>query len=95
MPEREEMKFVNPRRIEITVEKLDGSSAKLSCEHITTEMVREIGKAAETAERDGAKALCQQMATFFGGKHEDYKEYDARVITQVIRWMTEQIKNPT
>ena len=91
----ESMRFLNPRKIEVEVQKLDGSTAHLVCEAITSEMTDAVGRAAAQAERDPGKALCTQMSTFFGGKREDYEWYDTRVLMQVIRWMTEQIRNPT
>lgn len=92
---QEQLKFLNPRKIEVEVQKLDGSSTHLECERITAEMVQQTNKAASEAERDPAGSLCRQMMIFFGGSKDDYREYDARVLMQVIRWMTEQIRNPT
>lgn len=89
----EELKlFSNPSKIRITVETLDGSTMPLTCEKITQDMVERLSKAADSK---ASMALYEQMAVFFGGKARDYGEIDARVVTQVIMFMTEQMKNPT
>ncbi len=91
----DELKFLNPRKIEIEAQKLDGTMAHLECAKITADMVHSIGKAAQGADKNTDRALCEQMAVFFGGKHEDYRTFDMRIITQIIQWMTEQMRNPT
>jgi hypothetical protein len=91
----EEVKFVQPKPIEVEVQKMDGSMVKLQCPRITADMMHAIGEASKLADKNADRALCMQMAIFFGGEHKDYREYDTRVVTQVIMWMTEQIRNPT
>ena len=88
----EEMKFVRPKKLELQVERLDGTMMHLECEQITQDMVRRIGDAAD---KKAHTALYEQMAVFFGGKKEDYSGIDARVVTQVIQWMTAQMRDPT
>ena len=93
-----DFKFLRPKKIEAEVEKLDGTVVHLECDQITLPMASAVFAAAKKVEDggDAAVALCDQMAAFFGGASEDYQEdYDVRTITQIIKWMTGLIKNPT
>ena len=91
----DELQFMNPKPIGVSVQKLDGNVVELECPKITTDMVKSTQDAAKHADKDAGGALCEQMAIFFGGKKDDYKVFDARVIKRVIEWMSEQFKNPT
>ena len=94
--ERQSFEFLNPRQIEVNVQKLDGSMEKLVCARLTNEMVKAIGEASKEVERKPDEATAKQIAVFFGGDwREYYAEYDNRVLQQVLRWMTEQLRNPT
>ena len=94
--EKQQFQFLNPRRIEVELQKLDGSMTKLGCERITNEMVKQIGEATKDVDRRPDEAAAKQIAVFFGGDwREYYSDFDNRVLQNVLRWMTEQIRNPT
>jgi hypothetical protein len=86
------MKFLNPKKIEIDMENMAHEVKHYECDQITKEMltkVIEIGKKSHPG-----KALFEQIAVYFGGTAEDYKEYDVRVIKSAIAWMTDEMANP-
>ncbi len=88
--------FFNPRKIEVDVQMLDGTMAHLECEVVTNEMVKAIGVASREADKKPDEVIAKQMEVFFGGDwREYYTRYDNRVLQNVIRWMTEQMRNPT
>ncbi len=83
---------LHPIKAEVT--NIKGEKRVLTCEKITSAMTADLQKAAETFKSSGI-ALYAQMAIYFGGKKEDYFDLDARLVMQVVQWMTEQMKDPT
>jgi hypothetical protein len=76
--------------IEVEVESVNGEVRVLKCAAITKQMMSDIDVL--TSETDTTNGMYGQMAIFFGGKTEDYADLDARVVSQAILYMAEQLK---
>ncbi len=89
--------FFEPQPIEIKIKKLDGSEVILKLERITSEMLKKINNIGNRESGDilEEELSLVEMSIFFGGKPEDYKDYDIRIINNVISYISGEIGNPT
>lgn len=86
-------KITAPRKIEVSMQAMSGETKNYECAEITPEMQRQIYEIAGR-DVDGGQQNREICAVFFGGMADDYLCYDGRVLTQAIKFMTEQIRNP-
>ena len=90
-------KIINPPAIEIEVVDRTGNIHLLKARVMTTSEIDEMGKMAErlnTGQVSTGSILEQQMAFIFGGKAEDYRIFDFRVIKAALNYFNEEISNP-
>lgn len=92
--------FLNPKPIEINIETLQGVKNTLVLKNVTDEMINEIDSvllnpANGVKELTITERLREQMRIIFGGRAEDYANYDIRVLKDVLNFVNQQIANPT
>jgi replicative DNA helicase len=89
-------KILMPAPIEFIVQDIDGKEIALSAKSISRKMMTRINDIAKKADaednKDTSGILHEQMAVFFGGVSEDYDNLDFRVIKEVLKRVTEEIK---
>jgi hypothetical protein len=91
------VKIINPPEIIIEITDLAGQSHKLTGRRITRKNVKEFNKifGEETAKKTVEDQLPYQMAWVFGGRTEDYFEYDTRALKLAVQYYASEIQNPT
>jgi len=87
-------RILNPPPIELEVQDLDGNTKIFKLSKITSKMKKELLETDKLVGDPLADILQVQMRVFFGGKKEDYVNYDMRVLAAVIDHISEEMRNP-
>jgi hypothetical protein len=94
--------FLRPKPIEIQIQNLSGENITLTMEEFTSEktaiesqIIHNIITNQNKEGFDVFDCLRDKLVNYFGHDNEFYKQFDQRLISQVIGFMNEQIKNPT
>lgn len=82
-------------KIEVEVQNLKGEYKVLTAKTLTA---NDMQKIVDVSIDDSIKAFDKmkiQMSMFFGGKEEDYNNYDVRILRAVINDLQVDLQNPT
>lgn len=99
--------FLNPEPFKVEVQNVKGEIKQLVAKNISSEGYEELTKILEgkiiVENPDGTKTeksksafvmMREQMAFIFGGVEQDYKEYDNRIIRDVLNYFNVEMANP-
>lgn len=81
-----------PNPIQFEIQDLNGEYKVITAKSLSINDMQELTKMDK--DKDPFESMKKQMAFVFGGKPEDYKNYDTRIIKQVILDYSSELQNP-
>lgn len=98
-------RYENPPAIEFEIMDIKGDVKKITARNMTSKdglkmdaLITEHERLVEASLNDktinSGSLANKQMAFIFGGKEEDYENYNVKIIASVLKDFTEEMKNP-